>query len=421
VSNLTRPAGIAFLAALLLAGLGCQKPAPPNESLLNSWETFQGNSIHSGYVPTLLNPRRFRKKWEWDRPNKDAGVMPYINPVAVENGLVFVTEDDYSSAQKLYALREKEGRCLWTYDFGRVAGLNPPAVHQGRVCVITSGHEDTAFWVFDAISGGLLAKTPFDVQWPRYLAPTVSGKTAYNNSGYGGGKTLAFALGDGSILWESAAYGDNDMFTPAVDGEGIYHYSGSSLVVLSPVDGGLLLTIPDPDPDVEGYYSFIGATARGSLGNVVCFSGDNFSGEAASSTEGYFERRLISFDVKSRSVVWKSASRYLTHPAIADGQVFAAANVPLRLEALSEATGEVLWAWTPTDSSVTSFHRNIVATKNIIFVSSDIAVHAISRETHQEVWSYPEPGALAISDGRVLYIGVGARKSDGRLVAIALD
>jgi outer membrane protein assembly factor BamB len=418
--NIAKTAGSVILAALLLAGPGCEKSSPTDDPDLSPWETFQGNSSHTGYVPATLDPSRFRKIWEWDRPDKEAGVTPYINPVVIENGIVFVTEDDYFQPQKLHALRESDGQPLWSYDFGIIAALNPPAVHQGRVCVVTSGHDDTFLWIFDAASGGSLAKTPFEVQWYQYLSPTIYGNTVYINSGYFGGQTMAFALADGSVLWESIAYGDNDMFTPAVDPDGVYHYSGAGLVVLSPAAGSPLMTIADPDPDSEGY-SHLGSTVRGTFNNVICFSGDDDRAEASSSMEGNNERRLMSFDLNSRIVSWKSASRYLTHPATADGQVFAAANSPLRLEALSERNGHLLWTWQPQGSSVTSFHRNIIATRNIIFVSSDVAVHAISRETHREVWSYPEPGTLSISEGRVLYIAVGAITSDGRLVAIALD
>lgn len=272
--------------------------------------------------------------------------------------------------------------------------------------------------VFDAATGEVLSSTPFSAQWPQYLPPTIFEGIAYANTGYYGGRVSAFDS-IGAYMWESESYGDNDMFTPAVDSDGIDQYSGTSLNVPSPTDGSLLQTIEDPDPDETGY-SHIGATVRGSLNNVISFSGDNFSGRASASAEGYRERSLISFDLTQSAMAWKSESQYLTHSALVEGKVFAASNTPLRLEALDEATGDVVWSWEPSDPNVDSFHRNIIATDNMIFLSSDIGVHAISRETHEELWYYPTPGSLSLSADQVLYISEGYRLSTGYLHAISL-
>jgi len=78
-----------------------------------------------------------------------------------------------------------------------------------------------------------------------------------------------------------------------------------------------------------------------------------------------------------------------------------------------------LWSWTPPTAD-TSFHRNIVVTRNLAFVSTDANVYAIDLNTHQAVWQYGKPGMLAISAASILYIATGATVSDGNLVAIKL-
>jgi outer membrane protein assembly factor BamB len=401
---------ITSLSSLLLVQ-GCKE-------VLTDWETFQGNNLHTGYVEINLETADFNPLWQWERPNKSEGVTPYINPAIIVNGIVYISEDDYHSEAKIHALSEADGSTLWTHDFGSIAQVNQPAVSDGKVFVTTSGHEDTYMWVLDATTGSVLARTPFNTQWPQYLSPTVYDGIAYANTGYYGGQISAFDI-DGNSVWESASYGDNDMFTPAVDRAGIYQYSGTELNVLNPIDGSLVQTIADPDPDGTGY-EHIGATIRGTLNNVISFSGDNFSGQASSSTEGFFARRLISFDLTNETVSWKSESQYLTHPALAEGEVFAATNNPLRLESLSEASGELVWNWVPKNSAVSSFHRNIIATKTLIFVSSNVGIHAISRSNHNEEWFYPVPGALSLSAEKILYITEGFRQSNGTLHAISL-
>jgi outer membrane protein assembly factor BamB len=92
----------------------------------------------------------------------------------------------------------------------------------------------------------------------------------------------------------------------------------------------------------------------------------------------------------------------------------------MSLDAIDEATGQVLWSWAPTGNEDTTFHRNIVVTRNILFVSTDKSVYALDLATKTPVWSYPQPGMLAISADRTLYIATGASESNGSLVAVKL-
>jgi outer membrane protein assembly factor BamB len=92
----------------------------------------------------------------------------------------------------------------------------------------------------------------------------------------------------------------------------------------------------------------------------------------------------------------------------------------MSLDAIDEVTGRILWSWVPTGNVDTSFHRNIVVTRNILFVSTDKTVYALDLATKMPVWSYPKPGMLAISADRTLYIATGALESDGKLVAVTL-
>ena len=92
----------------------------------------------------------------------------------------------------------------------------------------------------------------------------------------------------------------------------------------------------------------------------------------------------------------------------------------MSFDAINEATGEVLWSWVPSGNGDTSFHRNVVVTRNMVFVSTDVAVYALDLATRTPVWSYPKPGMLAISADRTLYIATGARESDGHLVAVKM-
>lgn len=379
----------------------------------SDWQMHQGNAAHTGYVPVTLDPARFQYAWDWRRA--PGGVIGAINAVVSEGGKVFVSDDDYFSAVSIRALNEADGSTAWTRDFGTKPGLNPPAVANGTVYAATMGHSDTYLHAFRAADGQPVFQSAFDSQWGHVLAPTLADGRAYTNGGYYGGGVYAFDATSGSRLWSQTA-GDDDMSTPAVDDRHVYHYSGLGLEVYGKADGNLVASIPDPYGPGWGY-SYHGSPILGSADHVIAFSGGAFSGRASSSVEHYESRRLVNFSVENRNTRWISARAYLTTPALAKGVVYAGRNAPKSLDAISEATGEVLWSWAGTAND-SEFHRNVVVTDNLLFVSTDRAVHAIDLATHQPVWSSPSPGMISLSASGMLYIVEGAREPTGRLIAI---
>lgn len=386
---------------------------------IGEWETHQRNTSHDGYVPITLDPTRFAKAWEWQRP---AGTEPIggINPVATSDGSVYVTTDVYFGDAKLYALNEGTGQERWTVSFGSIPALNPPAFNGGRVYVATTGHQNTFLWSFDAADGAFKFKSPFGGQWPHVLAPTAYEGQVYTNGGYYGGYVYAYDRMDGAELWQAGSGGDDDMSTPAVDSENVYYHSGTSLVIWNRMTGERVASIADPFATTTGY-SYHGSPVLGGRGNVIAFAGSAFSGRASSNVEHYEQRVLSSFNIASKSWEWATSNSYLTHPAVAKGVIYAGRNRPMSLDAIDEATGKLLWSWTPSGTEGdTEFHRNVIVTRNLLFVSTDRSVYAIDLATRQPVWRYPAPGMMAISANRTLYIATGARESNGKLVAIRL-
>jgi outer membrane protein assembly factor BamB len=383
---------------------------------LPEWQTFQGNAGHTGYVPVTLDPARFTYAWEWRRST--TGVLGFINSVVTEGGRVFVTDDEYfGSVTSLYALNESNGALAWRQDFVNAPALNPPAVAKGIVYAATTGHSDTFLWAFRASDGAPVFKSAFEGQWPHVLAPTVRDGRVFTNGGYYGGGVYAFDAASGVRQWAQFA-GDDDMSTPAVDDAYAYHYSGTALEVRSAATGQSVATIVDPQVFDSGY-SYHGAPVLGSADHIIAFSGGAFSGRASSSTEQYGSRPLVNFSLAGRSIRWRSGHTYLTQPAVANGVVYAGRNNPKSFDAIDERTGQLLWSWPGIDTDL-EFHRNVLVTNNLVFVSTDKAVHAIDLATRQRVWSYPAPGMLALSGSGMLYIVEGAREPTGRLIAIRL-
>lgn len=393
-------------------------PYTLNVAAVGDWEMYQRDAAHTGYVPITLNPASFAKAWEWQRPG-DGALDAAINPVVTGGGKVFVTGDVYFGQGILYALSEKDGSETWRRALGQVPAFSPPSVSKGRVYAAVTGQDDTALWALDATNGDVLSKSAFSGQWPHVMAPTVIGDQVLTGAGYYGGQTYAFSASTGASNWVHDAGGVWDMWAPAADDTYVYHHNGSALFIIDRATGATVAKIDDPLGSGSTGYAYFGGPVLGSKHDAISFAGGAFSGHASSSTEQYDQRVLSSFDLAQRRYNWSTADAYLTAPALAEGVLYAGRNTPSVLDAMDEATGKVLWSWFPPESAET-IHRNIIVTRNLLFVSTDRAVYAIDLATRKSVWRYAEPGALALSADRTLYISVGAVNSTGKLVAIRL-
>ena len=405
--------------ATVLSG-GTQTFAYQVSVALDDWSTFQRNAAHTGYLNAQFDPAKFTLLWTWTRPAGDPEPIGGINAVATGGGHVYVTKDIYFGQGAVYALNESDGSVAWTYALGQMASEGPAAYAGGDVIVpSTSPGEQCVAWAIDATTGLYKYQMLTGCQWSSYFAPTISGGSVLQTSQ--AGYVYSFSQLDGSPQWSMSA-GAYDQSTPAADASYVYQYGtagAAALSVFDKVSGALVTTLSDPFAPGSSGYSLFSAPLVTTAGKVLSFSGGGFSGRAASSSEQYESRVLVNYDITTRAYAWRSANSYFTHPAAANGVIYAARNAPSSLDALSESDGHILWSWAPPAGE--SFHRNIVVTRNLAFVSTDAHVYAIDLGTHQQVWQIAQSGMLAISGSGILYIATGSTLSDGRLIAIKLQ
>jgi outer membrane protein assembly factor BamB len=385
---------------------------------LSDWTTFQGDAAHTGFVNAQFDPAHFTKRWSWSRPAGDPEPIGAINSVATGGGKVFVTKDIYFGQGAVYALDETDGSVKWTYALGQMVSEGPPGFSNGKLYVPSMDpSEHGIIWALDASAGTYRFKMDLPGQWTEFFAPTIVGNSVLHTSQVG--IVYSYATDGGTLQW-SAPAGAFDQTTPAADSRYVYQYGGGpagpALNVFDRATGVSVASIVDPFSSSFSYYWLFSAPMLGATGDVIVYSGTGFSGRAAGSSEQAQSRVLVSYDVTTKTYAWRSANAYLTHPAIANGIIYIGGET---LDALSEVDGHILWSWAPPAGNA-GFHRNIVATKNLVFASTDTKVYAIDLSTHQPVWEYPKPGMLAISASSVLYIVTGATLSDGGLVAVAL-
>ena len=353
------------------------------------WTTYQGNASHTGYNPVTMDTRLFQELW-----TKTVSSAA-LNPVTAGDGKVFVTTNAYFGIQQAKALDARTGNELWMRDFGSIHSVNPPAYATGTVYLQTGGHEDSFLYALDAANGSVRFRTAYLNQWSRYFAPVVVGASVYVAGGYYGGM-YGFNTTDLSQRW-FASLNQYDQFTPAVKDTFVYAYTGSyqpKLTVTSANTGAVSYEIADPGFVWDGW-SMNTAPTLGGASNVLATNGG----------------RLISFDLQSRSIGYALAGGFRGQPTVANGVVYVVNNG--QVEARTESSGSLQWSWIAPDGPPAG---PMIATKNLLLVSTAANTYAVDLASHFQVWSYPAGGQLALSAQGILFIA----QSSGKLSAVSM-
>ena len=263
------------------------------------WTTYQGNASHTGYNPVSMDTRVFQELWS------TTVSTAALNPVTAGDGKVFVTTNAYFGVQEAKSLDARTGTPLWSRNFGNIHSVHPPAYANGTVYLQTGGHEDSFLWALDATSGSVRFQTAYLNQWSRYFAPVIVGSSVYVAGGYYGGM-YAFNT-DGTQRW-FATLNQYDQFTPAVSDGLVYAYTGSyqpKLTVADAATGATAYEIADPGFVWDGW-SMNTAPTLGGSSNVLATNG----------------RRLISFNLQSRSIGYALTSNFRGQVSVANGVVY---------------------------------------------------------------------------------------------------
>lgn len=386
---------------------------------VGEWETIQRDATHNGYVPVSLDPARFARSWEWTFQKDAAAVRGFLGRPATGSGAMFIGGGNFAADNSSYghvvqALDESTGIVKWTQP---LTGYSlAPAAAYGAVYSVTRD-SNTLLTAFDAGTGALKFKyAQTTLPDAAVLAPTLFGGNAYFFAGANGNEIHAANATTGGGIWSRARIGLQPT-TPAVDANHVYYQADTTLQILDRATGNAIAIVTDPASDGARPPSS-SAPVLGSRGNVIVNSYN-------ATTRVH---KLTSFNIANRQWEWSSQNSYQVLPAVAGGVVYAlrrATSVPT-LDALDEATGSVLWSWSPPAADGQTYAiNNVVATRNLVFVNTtnDTGpgfLWAIDLATRQAAWRYPEAGYTVISASRMLYQLPDASVGQPRIVAIKL-
>ena len=191
-----------------------------------------------------------------------------------------------------------------------------------------------------------------------------------------------------------AALQQYDLWTPAVDDNYAYAYTGYAFAAIDRRTGERVATIANSSFNWWGYSLNIAPVLPGD-GSVVLVDGIFDFGSA-------HNNHLIRYNADAGSEWWRVDGNFASNPLVASGKVYVLNASSNRLEARDIATGTLLWTWVVAGAQESLPIGNLILTDNLIFLCT--TTYAIDLTTHQTVWSTPRTGDLAMSSNRVLYI-----------------
>ncbi len=386
----------------------------------DSWPTFQANAAHNGHLAVSFDPSTFNLEWDISLSAKRLEVQP----VAAAEGMVFATvawpqigQDD------LFALDAATGSILWSKNFGDPNSIGAPAYAGGRVYVQINDNTPGSFlYSFDAFTGDLVTEIPITAEWYEYYAPTIVDNRVFINGGFNGGMYGLSIAEEPELNWHASLGGDDDRWTPAVDGIYAYAYVGGVLSVLWTGTGEEAFSITDLNFESSDDRSLDSAPVLGGRDDILVIH----------------DGRLISFDLREevRNIRFEIDDQFgwtgdgtSGQPSVANGVIYAINGD--NLEARNQDSGALLWSWIPPedmavrDTIIVTDSHALVLVKGQSVDLCEVGVYAISLTTHQgeeltgwtlqdyEFWQCG--GHLAWSEG-VLYVS----RNDGWLSAFEL-
>ena len=357
-----------------------------------AWPTYQGNAAHTGYAPidvTLLNNPPTA---QWSRVLVRKPVdLAWDQPI-VANGMIYTFSD-----KGLTALNDTTGSLIWSAKLSSEYDnfSSPPAYYKGKIYIQTSILPYyRLLYVYDALNGQLILKSPYESQSFEYYSPTPFQDSIYMGGGENSG-VYSMSPNEVKQIWFNGLNEENcDEWTPAVDENHVYAY------------------VYSPDPAVGLFYILNRKT--GKTEDIIkdhTFSKvefeDRYSAPVLDKLDQYVfvisGGRLEAFDINNHKIAYAIGKHFLGQVDYANGKIYANNNNVL--DVFSASTGKKLWSWRKNGEQFNDhFYVTdpFIVTNNVLFLSTNKHVYAISLATHKDLWKINNSGVLSINEHQLI-------------------
>lgn len=373
-----------------------------------AWPMYQQNAAHTGFLDVTLDPSVFKFDWKikLGHDNADTSIDLNLYGPVVSDDAVYVTNHGTSSdymhpTNTIQKIAISDGHEIWYKSFNQnmTTSAGQPGIFGNEVYVEISDniHSDTGIYSLDATSGNIVYQLPITNSDQHYLSPTFyKGNVFPNGSGDGG--VYSIKKINKHINWFTQFYDNGFITTPAVNNQYVVSFGNNQLNILDAETGTTLGTISDPNAN----------TSWGSSVESPVLADPN---TAIFSNGGY----LTSYNLSSRTINWSIGQplNYGGQPSVDEKYIYMR-NVG-KLNVINKTTGEVIWTWKKAGEFVGD---QIIVTDNLVFVETQQAIYAISKETHKAVWSYKTESMMS-----AMCMGMGhlyVAQSSGDLVSFSV-
>lgn len=356
---------------------------------LPSWSGLNGNAAQNPHVSARFDPTAFSRRWA--RPLGQGARL--AAPVA-DKGRVFVVRTG-SGSRELVATSEATGELLWQRVIDIGVGLGRIAAGDGKVFWITPDGNGQVLQMADGASGELLGKTRLDASSEFQREPTFVDGMLYVGNRDGLFKINAAS---GLLEWKKTSEsGYGPYRAPVVDGGFIYMARYDGIDVRETHGGSLAFSLPDLSTNPNSSITSL------LLGKDVLIA--------------HSDHKLQGFDLRSRTRAWTANTDYISRSVEVNGTLYSLVDSGHVVEARAAGSGLVFWRSAALFNPRLSVGQAcMLATDNLLFVSTELGTLAIDIATREVVWRYQGGGDIALSDRGVLYIAT----TGGTLVAVNL-
>jgi Pro-kumamolisin, activation domain/PQQ-like domain/Putative Ig domain len=379
---------------------GTQAITVTDNKTTDNWASYGNGQAHTGVYQGTLLGSTYDLAWSSTLPSAP---LP-LNPVAISQGVVYITPISRFGISDLTALNASSGAQLWQYVYSATGNINrnntynsinPPTVYKGNVYVQqgqglgpdTGGNEISvapALWSFDAASGQVNWTVGYGAQWESYLAPTVyqTAGICVDGGEYGGLYDFNFDGSQRSFTFEQ----QYDEWTPTFYNGIIYTWVGGTFTAFDPATDAVLWSGSAP-------YSWDGwsMNCAAPIANNLAFLNGVQS--------------LSAMNLTTHMTAWTLNGTFTGTPAVNNGTLYVISGS--QVEALNANTGALVSTFQTADTGLAG--QPVVAADSLV-ISSSTSTYLFNLQTGSLVQTIPYGGPVSVALGSLYIAG-----SDGVL------
>jgi outer membrane protein assembly factor BamB len=363
-----------------------------------------------------LNAATGQQLWQWSAPGMDGAEV-----LGVSNDTVAAIE---TNPNELFGLSSSQGTVRWTYPTDR--GVDGAPLVSGST--IFAGSADTCVYALHGAGGGAAWSTALG--GPVSYPPVLFDHNILAVTGYPDDSLHALNASTGKPLWFHAFQSDPITAPPITTGNAVVVATGDHVYAFNPDTGALRWTHKNSRTSelydrlaTSGGTVFVVSTAdahahvtalNASTGHGI-WSFDTGGGEGpmAIATGVLYisgRSRIVALHASSGKLIWQHVTKdpAFSSVAVAGHTVYAGAENPGNVSALSTGTGKQLWVHTLEGRVGT-----LVVSGTTIFAGAD-RVSALKAATGHVLWtSVVSDGAAVTASAGSVYVGAAGPRYGG--------